>query len=315
LTSVGTVDVVEDVIPPTRVRRHVYDDSRRWERFVPRVDDIFISTPPKSGTTWTQGIVSSLLWPDGDAPAPAFDVSPWVDARIVPADEMMARLEAIPHRRFLKTHSPADTTPIFKRCRYLAVYRDGRDALVSWANHRAKMRPEIIEALNPLAAADGIAPWPPRWNGDLDVLFDEWVDWGTPMEHLASWWPFRHEPFVLLVHYADLLADLEGEMRRIAEYLEIDVPSDRWPGAVHRCGFESMRDQHGAGSLLQRAFEGGESAFFHRGTNGRWREVLNAKQLARHDALVAEDLSPGAAAWLEHGSLALGRRPDESDQG
>ena len=84
--------VVEGVRLPTRVHCHVHDDSRRWGRFVPRDDDIFISTPPKSGTTWMQGIVSSLLWPDGDAPAPAFDLNPWVDARIVPIDEMMARL-------------------------------------------------------------------------------------------------------------------------------------------------------------------------------------------------------------------------------
>jgi hypothetical protein len=76
-----------------------------------------------------------------------------------------------------------------------------------------------------------------------------------------------------------------------------------------------MRDQHGSGSLLQSAFEGGESAFFNRGTSGRWREVLTAKQLARHDALVAEHLPPEAASWLEHGSLALGRRPDSPDQG
>ena len=59
-----------------------------------------------------------------------------------------------------------DRPPLFTGCRYLAVYRDGRDALVSWANHRRKMRPEVIEALNALAARDGIAPWPPMWDGD-----------------------------------------------------------------------------------------------------------------------------------------------------
>lgn len=72
------------VLPATRRRQHVHDDSQRWERFTPRPDDIFITTPPKSGTTWMQGIVASLLWPYGDAPAPAFDLSPWLDARIVP---------------------------------------------------------------------------------------------------------------------------------------------------------------------------------------------------------------------------------------
>jgi len=53
---------MDSVLPPTRRRIHVHDDSRRWDRFVARPDDIFISTPPKSGTTWTQGVVGSLLW-------------------------------------------------------------------------------------------------------------------------------------------------------------------------------------------------------------------------------------------------------------
>src|SRR5580704_8717795 len=154
------------VLPATRRRQHVFDDSQRWGRFTPRPDDIFI--------------------------------------------------------------------------------RDGRDALVSWANHRRKMRPEVIEALNAIAARDGVAPWPPVWDGDMDQLFDEWVDWGTSMEHLASWWPNRHEPFVLLVHYADLIRDLGGEMRRIADFLDVDIPTALWSEVVERCRFDAMKSQHEA---------------------------------------------------------------------
>jgi hypothetical protein len=75
-----------------------------------------------------------------------------------------------------------------------------------------------------------------------------------------------------------------------------------------------MRDEHGSGSVLQSAFDGGEAAFFHRGTNGRWRDVLNEEQLARHDELVAAHLPRDAASWLEQGSLALGRRPEMFDR-
>ncbi len=256
-----------------------------------------------------QGIMASLLWPEGDAPAPAFELSPWIDVRIVPIEDLVAQLEATKHRRVLKTHSPADCTPIFTDCKYVAVYRDGRDALVSWANHRAKMRPEIMAALNAEAAHDGIAPWPPTWSGDMDELIDEWVDWGTPMEHLASWWPLRREQFVLLVHYADLLADLDGEMRRIAAFLDIEVASGLWSDVVERCRFESMRTDHGASGMLGGAFDGGASAFFNAGTNGRWRDALTSAQLERHAALVVDQLPTDAAEWLERGSLALGRRP------
>jgi aryl sulfotransferase len=41
---------------------------------------------------------------------------------------------------------------------------------------------------------------------------------------VQSWWDFLHLPNILFVHYADLLADLEGEIRRVAQFLEIEVP-------------------------------------------------------------------------------------------
>jgi aryl sulfotransferase len=293
---------------PTREHRSAIEDSRRWQRFTPRPDDIFISTPPKCGTTWMQGIVSSLLWPAGDAPGHRHERSPWVDVRFLPVDDLLALLEGQTYRRFIKTHSPADCTPIFEDCKYITVYRDGRDALMSWANHRAKMRPALIEYLNTTAEADGLEQMAPEWTGDMDDLFDEWSTRCSAITHLASWWPLRSEPFVLFVHYNDLKADLAGEMRRIAEYLDIDVPEAQWPEVVERCSLERMRDESGnaAAELLM---EGGAASFFFKGTNGRWRDVLTPAQLERYDRLVADGLPSDAAEWLEHGSLALGHRP------
>jgi aryl sulfotransferase len=137
---------------PSGEHRHAIEDSLRWRDFEHRSDDIFISTPPKSGTTWMQGIVSSLLWPAGDAPGDRSSRSPWVDVRSRPIDEVLAHLAQQQHRRFIKTHSPADCVPIFEECRYIMVYRDGRDALMSWANHRGAMRSEAVEWLNAGAA-------------------------------------------------------------------------------------------------------------------------------------------------------------------
>jgi aryl sulfotransferase len=299
---------VSKAIEPKRSRVHVHDDSRRWDLFVPRTDDIVVTTPPKSGTTWMQGIVASMLWPRGDSPAPAFDLCPWLDLRLIPISELIGQLDHLPHRRIIKTHSPADCIPIFPSCRYLAVYRDPRDAFVSWANHRRTMREELIEALNADAASDGIEPWPPRWNGDLDELWGEWVDWGTPMEHLASWWPHRGKPYVLFVHYADLKQDLEGEMRRVAAFLDVDVPDDLWPAVVERCGIAEMRQAHET-SMLAVAFEGGATSFFDQGASGRWQDLMPDHLVRSHEELAASQLAEDARHWMEHGSLASGWRP------
>lgn len=45
--------------PPRRTYTDAVTDSTRWAAFVPREGDIVVSTPPKSGTTWTQGILAS----------------------------------------------------------------------------------------------------------------------------------------------------------------------------------------------------------------------------------------------------------------
>lgn len=45
-------------------------------------------------------------------------------------------------------------------------------------------------------------------------------------------------------------------------------------------------------------FEGGSDTFFFKGTNGRWRDVLTAEDLALYEKAV-ERLEPDLRQWLE----------------
>lgn len=293
--------------PPSREWNRVHSAPRQWSSVVMRPGDVVISTPPKCGTTLMQGIVCSLLWPKGDAPDDLWETSPWIDLRFNDSDTF-ANFEAQTHRRFLKTHTPADAIPIDDRCRYISVYRDLRDALMSWANHRTATQRFVIEALNEMSAADGPTPLDPDWDGDLDPLFDELMSEFTPLEHLQTWWDLRAEPHVLLVHFNDLRTDLDGEMRRIADFLEIVIPDELWPEVVRRCSLREMRE---AGRKIEKigvGFEGGADAFFHQGTNGRWDGALTDSLSARVDHALST-LPPDAAAWLQHGSIARRERP------
>lgn len=102
------------------------------------------------------------------------------------------------------------------------------------------------------------------------------------------------------MHYADLSHELGSEMRRIANFLDIEIDDGLWESLARAAGFDAMR---AAGDELmpftKTMFAEGSRRFFNKGTNGRWRSVLTDDDLALYDAKVRETLSPSLAAWLE----------------
>jgi aryl sulfotransferase len=127
-----------------------------------------------------------------------------------------------------------------------------------------------------------------------------------------SWWDQQHRANVLLVHYNDLKTDLAGEMRRVADFLDIRVAPDFWPALVEAAGFEAMRREGTAlmGSLTA-IFQGGSSRFFHKGMNERWRGIFREEDLLLYEEKAAARLSSACRAWVANGRLATERRADE----
>ena len=124
--------------------------------------------------------------------------------------------------------------------------------------------------------------------------------------HLSTWWEFRDLPNVLFVHYADLKADLETEIRRIADFCDIEVDGAAWPAILPSVGFEAMRaEARGSEDPIARALEGGAQRFFFKGDNGRWRGVLTEEDLALYET-AASTLDPVLRRWLEGGRHAIG---------
>src|SRR5262245_55463613 len=111
------------------------EDSARWADFAFRDGDIVISTRTKSGTTWMQMICALLVFQTPDLPAPLVELSPWLDMLVEPRDDVVARLEAQRHRRFIKTHTPLDGVPIDDRATYIVVARHPLDMAISRYYH------------------------------------------------------------------------------------------------------------------------------------------------------------------------------------
>jgi len=282
-------------------------DSTRWDGFAYRDGDIVIATWAKSGTTWMQQIVAQLIF-KGAEDIPAVAMSPWLEYRALPLDRVLEVLEAQTHRRFLKTHLPADTIVHTSKARYIYIARDGRDAVWSWYEHHHAYTDFIYAALN--ESPGRVGPPFPRPGNDIVAYFHRWLDEdGYPawpfFSNVQSWWDVRHEPNVLLLHFNDLKADLEAGMRKVADFLDIECSEASWPAMVEHCTFDYMRAHaDGLADRLKKAFADGGRSLVNKGTNGRWREVLSAADNGRYEARAARELSPDCAQWLAAGGPA-----------
>jgi aryl sulfotransferase len=301
--------------PLIEVRSRVFD-SARWSGYQPRADDIVIATYSKCGTTWMQRIVAMLVMQSAE-PAPIWDLSPWPDMRIFgPVEAVMAAAEAMTHRRFFKSHLPYDALPIYGGVKFIHVARDGRDAAMSLHNHLANFTPAGLCMLDDVSLVDPKFGTPyPRAPADAAQFFRQWVSDGGSQGDLnssffhveQSFWVARRDPNVLLVHYNDLKQDRAGEMRRIAAFLGIDVADDLWPSLIEAAGFDAMKRE--AAALIPMAahlWDEGPDRFMHKGTNGRWRDVVADGDLAIYEAKIRTEFTPGLANWLENGRLVAG---------
>ena len=297
-----------DVSTPERRRIQTrMFDTDRWDAFALRDDDIVVATWAKSGTTLTQQMVYQLITGGAEGLGSA-GPSPWVDVRfMMPLDDMVAMLDAQTHRRFLKTHLTFEATPYRPSMKYIYIGRDGRDVLWSVYNHCSSFSPAAWAAIN---GVEG--PWPTWSAPDCDVreYYRRWLETDEApgfhdlpfWAHVQSWWDQRRRPNVLLLHYGNLIADLPGEMRRLAAFLEIEIDEARLPLMIEHCSLDYMRSQAG-GSVMEIFFENGASSFFNKGTNGRWRDVLTEAEAARCDEVAAQKLTPDCAHWLKTGEL------------
>ncbi|MFC6023356.1 sulfotransferase domain-containing protein [Plantactinospora solaniradicis] len=293
-------------------------DSSRWDGFAFRDGDIVISTPPKCGTTWTQMICALLIFQSTEFPRPLDEMSVWPDALFRPHDDLLAELAAQRHRRFMKTHTPFDGLPHDDRVTYICVGRDPRDTAISFDNHVKNTDPDAATAVRAAAVARGdvaeaspggrAAPMP-EGPGSARHRFwgwiynDEDVVVGLPamLRLLDSFWRARHQPNVVLLHYAAMKADLDGTMRGLATQLGIEIPEERWPELVRAAGFDQMKSR--AKELAPEIDAWRDpSRFFNRGSNGQWRDLLDAKDLRHYELRVRDLADPDLVTWLHQGS-------------
>ncbi len=295
-----------------RVYRHLLSDSSRWRDFEPRDGDVIVATSYKSGTTWTQMICALLIHQTTDLPAVLPVLSPWLEMRTRPITEVLAALEAQTHRRVIKTHTALDGLPWFENVTYLVCGRDPRDTFVSFHHHIDNTDQNRAGALLRAQGVD-IFEQPPLPT-DIDDRLEHWLSeasfpWeedGAPywsaFHHAETFWAQRRRSNLHFLHFADLIADLPGQMHRLAGVLGVNVAADIWPDLTRAATFEGMRSH--ADRLAAEVDQGlwlDNRRFFRHGEVGLWRALLSEDSQALYEAVTRSRYDHTMLDWLERG--------------
>lgn len=228
-----------------------------------RAGDTIIAVPAKSGTTWTMNIFHQLKT-GGDADfKDIYAEVPWAEFKErpdQPDEELLERWAKMPEGvpRAFKTHSqpgdgPGDFATFRDDMKYIVVMRNPLESVVSFKPflelHSLQMweywgvsemrdqmvRPTFEEFYHDIVMK-GFPHMPPEAvppGGLLTMLFFGFVN---------GWWPLRHKPNVLMLHYNEMKADHEGTICKIADHLGYTPTDEQWTDILEYTSFKWMKE-------------------------------------------------------------------------
>jgi len=253
-----------------------------WKSFQPRPTDVFVTPYGKSGTTWLQQIVHTLRT-RGDLD---FDdisrVVPWLETSYDLGLDLDAAQKAEP--RAFKSHLNWHDIP--KGARYIVSIRNPKDVLVSGFRFMEGwwFEPGTIE-IDDWARANFMQPEEGKgyWN------------------HLISWWEERERADVLLLAYEQMKRDLPGTIRRVADFIGIELDDELLGIAEHHASFPFMllhKDKFDDKLMRERSEQvvglppGSDSAKVRKGEVGEHRHELSPEIIAGLDAIWQRKITP-----------------------
>ena len=278
--------------------------------------DIVVSVPVKSGTTWMMNIVHQLRTGGDREFDSIYAEVPWLEfvpePGVTPV-ELAARVDAMPdhRRRAFKTHSPPGPLPFHAAgsgtdVQYIVVVRNPEEVLAS-------MHPFINSHSD---------EWFELWK--LDKAMVAAPDFGIFFEHMAkpmirdavfgfvaAWWPLRHEPNVLLMHFADMKRDHEGSVRRVADFLGYEPADGEWRVILECTSFAWMKrhERKFEGFLASGAPVLKPGSMMRKGRAGAARDEGVTPQMGAEIARIGEAVLGDRAAleWIYAGGSVPGQ--------
>ncbi|XP_037374666.1 amine sulfotransferase-like [Talpa occidentalis] len=251
------------------------DQLENLDDFEIRDDDVFIVTYPKSGTIWTQQILSLIYFEKHrkrTETMETLDRVPFLEYNIRKVNYLNR-----PSPRLFCTHLPYYLVPKGfknKKVKIIYVYRNPKDVLISFYH--------FSNVVVRLEEAQDLESYMERFL-DGKVVGSVWFD------HIRGWYEHRHDFNILFMMYEEMKKDLRSSVYKISRFVEKDLNEDDIDAIVNQATFQNMKSDPRANYKAILKNEIGtrtdEGHFMRKGTIGDWKNHLTVKQNERFDRI------------------------------
>jgi len=265
-------------------------DEKEISELAVRDDDVWISSFPKCGTTWTQemvwNIINNLDFKAAKAKSleervPFLESTALLETRLMGKEQEAVAgtgqinsfqlVNNLASPRVIKTHLSIDMLPkevLAKKVKLIYVCRNPRDAMVSYHNHWRVFA---------------------GFKENFDIFFKAFVGdvcgyYSPFIKHVLGYWNRRRDPNIMFITYEDMKTDLQAVITKVALFLDKDLSETNITELANHLSFQNMKDNAAVNKedVLEhmRKITGAEKGtFMRKGETGDWRNNLTEIQV------------------------------------
>lgn len=215
--------------------------------------EFFLISFPKSGNTWVRFLLANLLKEQNEV------ITLKNIGNYVPDIYVAAQRENVLNKnslfnsltfKFLKTHDPY--YKIYKDKKVVYLVRDGRDTLNSYFYYLQARTPEKISLKNL-------------------ILGEKGGEYGIWSRHVLGWLKGDCKR-KLIVKYEDILNDARNEVKKILNFLLLEIDEKKIESAIVDSSFERLKDLEDKYGGINKVDNGRMVVpFFRKGKVGDWK--------------------------------------------
>uniref|UniRef100_A0A8D0C1A7 Sulfotransferase n=1 Tax=Salvator merianae TaxID=96440 RepID=A0A8D0C1A7_SALMN len=246
------------------------------QNFEIRDNDVFLVTYPKSGTVWTQNILSLIYHEghrNGTEKISLMERVPWLEYKPKRID-----FDRCPSSRLFASHMPYYLVPRElknRKGKVIYIARNPKDALVSYY-HFSKI-------LIYMEDEHDFGKFMEKFLAGK-VFADSWLD------HVEGWYTHRDDFNILFLMFEDMKRDLRSSVVKICNFIGKSLTEEEIDDVVEKVTFSKMKvDPRTNYEFLNGDyFDFSKGHFFRKGTIGDWKNTMTVAQSERFDSVFKE---------------------------